>query len=63
MSAAAPSQIAPTVHLDCIHCGICLSSCPTYLHLGNEVDSPRGRIYLIEAMRERRISAASGSAT
>src|SRR4029450_12580619 len=45
--------------LDCIHCGICLSVCPTYLQLGSEVDSPRGRIYLIKAMEEGRISVNS----
>ena len=45
--------------LDCIHCGICLSVCPTYLQLGSEVDSPRGRIYLIKAMEEGRISVDS----
>src|SRR5512135_1916501 len=50
-----------TAHLDCIHCGICLSACPTYLQVGNEADSPRGRIYLINAMQEGRVSAASRS--
>ncbi len=40
---------------DCIHCGLCLSDCPTYSELGNEMDSPRGRIYLMRAAGEGRI--------
>jgi len=40
---------------DCVHCGFCLSSCPTYLETGNELDSPRGRIYLMKSALEGRI--------
>ena len=40
---------------DCIHCGLCLSQCPTYAELGDENDSPRGRIYLMRSLADGRI--------
>jgi glycolate oxidase iron-sulfur subunit len=39
----------------CVHCGFCLSTCPSYLLLGQEMDSPRGRIYLMRAGTEGRV--------
>lgn len=43
---------------DCVHCGLCLQACPTYLELGQEPDSPRGRVYLMKGLAEQRQEAA-----
>ena len=43
----------------CVHCGFCTATCPTYLLLGDELDSPRGRIYLIKDMLEGNKAASA----
>jgi glycolate oxidase iron-sulfur subunit len=43
---------ADSILRKCVHCGFCLATCPTYNLLGDELDSPRGRIYLMKQMLE-----------
>ena len=48
----ADGQEAEAILRKCVHCGFCTATCPTYQLLGDELDSPRGRIYLVKQMLE-----------
>ena len=53
--------VANDILRKCVHCGFCMATCPTYVLLGDELDSPRGRIYQIREMLEAGITASRTS--
>ncbi|HTN65837.1 MAG TPA: glycolate oxidase subunit GlcF [Burkholderiaceae bacterium] len=52
-------QEADAILRKCVHCGFCLATCPTYQLFGDELDSPRGRIYLMKQVLEGKPASAS----
>ena len=54
-----PGREAETILRKCVHCGFCTATCPTYQLLGDELDSPRGRIYLMKQVLEGKAPSAT----
>jgi glycolate oxidase iron-sulfur subunit len=69
MAASPPAKLQPARNVvdydllfDCVHCGLCLEACPTYLATRAEMDSPRGRVYLMKALAEGKLELDADAA-